>query len=480
MRKLIYGALALATALSVTAGVNTQSASAKTPAPVVPTHNELGATVNLDEQSMTVKGNTQISVAFPTVKADKSDATKLTVTVKSWDVYEGEEAVVDLSKLNPSKDSYVAIKDESNSEPQLLVFKAETRKFKAVYTPAYTDAAEPTVAVQVSGADVKDTAFEYRTAYSGWKELIGLDEDNEDSSDYVFKGDLSPYIKEGAQLNIRSASVGSDEDGIEDGTYTAQGYKVVVEGRLPSKEFKVKVAAQPSAPKVTADYKKNQYKLAAKTQYRLDYTGEWTTVPDNKILTFDKLTVGEGENAKLATVLQSRTAADSSKKKAASKITSVNITAPAAAPELIEQEDEDAADLLADIQEKATAGEVSILDTSAGGTVSPAPSGNVTVKLDAKKGTIIKNTLSVSIDVIATTSSGETVKTVKPNASTSIKYAAGTTLAIRYSAVPKDVVDKTTKTVTTPAAWASEAVELGTMVNVYVAPTPVPSASAAA
>jgi hypothetical protein len=475
MRKLIYGALAMAAALSITVGVNTQNAAA-TPKPTEKPVATLGYDIDWANQSMTVTGNTQVSVAFPTVKADKTTPTKLTVTVKSWDVYQGEEATVDLSKLNPSKVSYVAIKDESGAK-QLLVFNAETRKLKAVYTPAYTDSEKPTIDVQKDGATVTDTNFEYRTAYSEWNQLIETStEDSATTSKLV--ADLSPYIQEGAQLNIRAAAVPADST---DSTFTATGYTVKEVGTLASKEIKVKVAALPNAPKVTTDYKNNQFKLAKGTQYRLDYTSDWKTAPDTGVLKLSDIATKNEQNeiTGYPVVLQSRTAADSAKKKAASKITSVNITAPAAAPTLIDVTG--GSTLLADIREDASKGAVSILKTSSDDeSSSPAPTGNVTVQLDAKKGTIIKNTFStdsgVNIDVIA----GDKVTTVKPGKDTKIKYAAGTKLSIRYSAVTKDIVDKTTKDVITQAAWASETVELGTMVEFYTAPTAAPETSAAA
>jgi hypothetical protein len=470
MRKLIYGALAMAAALSITVGVNTQdAAAAATPKPTVKPTVTLDYDIDFANQSMTVTGNTQVSVAFPTVKADKSDDTKLTVTVKSWDVYEGESAVVDLSKLNPSKTSYVAIKDESGAK-QLLVFNAETRKLKAVYTPAYTDDAKPTIDVQKDGATVTDTNFEYRTAYSEWNQLIAAADSDGQNGGLV--ADLSPYIQEGAQLNIRAAAVPAAEGATTD--LTAAGYTVKEVGTLASKEIKVKVAALPNAPKVTTDYKNNQFKLAKGTQYRTDYTGAWKSAPDTGVLTLDKIATKDqdGNITGYPAVLQSRTAADSTKKKAASKITSVNITAPAKAPTLIDTGDSDS--VLAAIKEEASTKAVNILAVDEGVTA------NITVQLDAKKGTIITNKLADSIYVFATTSCGDKVTTVKPGKDTKIKYAAGTKLAIRYSAVTKDVVDKTTKEITTYARWASESVSLGAMVEFYTAPSPEPETSPAA
>jgi hypothetical protein len=457
MRKLIYGALAMAAALSITAGVNTQeAAAASTPKPTtVPTTApvELNVDVNLDEQSMTVTGKTQISVAFPTVKADKDNKTKLTVTVKNWDVYEGETATVDLSKLNPSKDSYVVVKDESDATPQLLVFQAETRKFNAVYTPAYTDSDKPTIKIQVAKTDLDEkdtTAFQYRTAYSSWNDLV-LSGDS--------PTDLTPYLQEGAQLNIRAASALAAESEDASSAFTASGYDVVEAGTLPSKEFKVKIAALPNAPTVTADYKNNQFKLKKGAQYRTDYTGAWVNVPDSLVIKLSDLSD--------KTVLQSRLAADSSKKKAASKITSVTVTQPAAAPELIDTDND--ATVLAEIQEAATSKDTEILKTDENSKQS------ITVKLDAKKGTIITNKTGVSIDVVQTKGTTEKVTSIKDTKSATIKYDKDTSLAVRYSAVTKDVVDKTTKDITQHAAWASVSAELGTMVQAYVAPSAAPS-----
>jgi hypothetical protein len=448
MRKLIYGALAMATALTITAGVNSQKAAA-----------EVKASVNLETQTMTVEGTTQISVAFPSVKV-ASDKVTLAVTSKSWDVYQagtpdtsGNVSVtVDLSKLNPSKTGYVAVKDESGDAPKLLVFEADSRKLSGVYNAPVKDTNGDEVAsitiksnkAALTDGDAKD--FNYRTSYGSWDVLT--------NSDGSCEADLTPYIQEGAQFIVRSKGVkytGEDTTGGYklDATKSDTTYTIEKVGTLPSKEFKVKVAALASAPKVTKNYTKNEFKLASKVEYRLDYTGGWTTA-DSKVLSLDTI----GTSAK---VLQVRTVEDASKKKAASKITSVDIGTPGVAPDVITAEE--GKTVLQTLQEKAS--------TTDGVNILKSETDKIIAKIESKKSKLtITNNTSKSIDIIAVTGTSEKITTIKKTKSATIAYNASTELSVRYSGVAK-------KTTETPdLAWASVPAPLGKMVEYKAATDP--------
>jgi hypothetical protein len=472
MRKLIYGALAMVTALGLAAGVNPTAASAS-----------VSVKFDAENQTLAVDGaKSYFAVSFPTVKEKDG---KLNVTAKSWDTYEAEKGTVDLSKLNPSKTGYVAVKDGSSDKAVLYVLNAETaKKLKATYTaPTNTDKdslkatavlevkADDTVKALVTDTSKKEVGVSYRTAYGKW-------------TAFTTDTSIDQYIQEGAQLILRengeALSSATDGDKAVVGSGFSETAKVI--GTLPSKEIKVKIVAQGNAPALTIDYKKGYVSVAKKAEYRLNaYQASSTWVPgsDTAKTTFLPETGTTADKAGGSTI-QARYKADTSKKKAPSKIATLTVPTIAPTPEVTpgvksKTDGYTGNDILGYVQQEATAGDVLILKKLPGSTKELTATDGVLVKIADKK-TTFTNKTSVSVDVIAVTGESTKVTTIKAGKSANITYKADTKLYIRTSAVAKDTFnsDGTAKDV---AAFASQQAPLGNMVKAYT-PSPAPSSAA--
>jgi hypothetical protein len=414
MRKLIYGALAMVTALGLAAGVNPTAASAA----------DVSAKFNPDDQTLTVSdAKDYFAVSFPTVKEKDG---KLNVTVKSWDTYEATSGTVDLSKLNPSKTGYVAVKDGSANKAVLYVLNAESaKKLKATYTaPTNTDKdslkatavlevkADDTVKPLVAGtsSDSKAAGVSYRTAYSKW---TAFDKDTS----------IDKYIQEGAQLILRengeALSSAADGDKAVVGSGFSETAKVI--GTLPSKEIKVKIVAQGTAPTLKVEYTKGYVSVAKKAEYRINkYASSasetWTPGSDTTLTTFLPA-VGTSADKAGGSTIQARYKADTTKKKAPSKIATLTVPTIAPTPEVTpgvksKTDGYTGNDILGYVQQEATAGDVLILKKLPGSTKELTATDGVLVKIADKK-TTFTNKTSVSVDVIAVTGESTKVTTIK-------------------------------------------------------------------
>lgn len=180
--------------------------------------------------------------------------------VTSWDVYDGKNAKVDLSKLNVTNDNYIAIKDNDEqvtfigiaaaSKKNTILFNAATGKITGVDT-------------KIGNTSGKATNVEYRTANSSWAESESID-----------KIDLSTYQYQGATLYVRiPADKGASSTLKATVKYGEKNkevsYDVQKVGSLPSKETKLNVKKQANGPAVTLDYAKGTAKVKKGTEYRV-------------------------------------------------------------------------------------------------------------------------------------------------------------------------------------------------------------------
>lgn len=190
-------------------------------------------------------------------KVNKSGIAKVT----SWDVYDGESASVDLSKLNVANDNYIAIKDNDEqvtfigiaaaSKKNTILFNAATGKITGVDT-------------KIGNTPGKATNVEYRTANSNWAESESTD-----------KIDLSTYQYQGATLYVRipadkKAASSTLKATVKYGEKNKEvDYTVQPVGSLPSKETKLNVKKQANGPTVALDYAKGTAKVKKGTEYRV-------------------------------------------------------------------------------------------------------------------------------------------------------------------------------------------------------------------
>ncbi len=286
------------------------------------------------EMSLTGQGTKEILVGVAKVaKTGK-------VTVSSWDVYEGTNATVDLSKLSNVKDNYIAIKGDNavNDIPAIVKIPSADKAISAKYTPGTESGDKKDVAVLKIGtgakaSDAKSNAaevtaagsFEYRTAYSSaWKDIA-----SETAAD---KLNLTKYQNQGATIYVRAMEKTVKEapsaQGKEKVSYEGTEYVAYeLDAKLPGKEAKVNIPARAKGPAVSADYTKATVKLPKNSEYRL----VTSTIPaaNTANATAATKTVAELLGESNATGwLEVRTAPQKDKK-AASKWTRLNLIKPA-------------------------------------------------------------------------------------------------------------------------------------------------------
>lgn len=302
--------------------------------------------VDGEKAQLTVSSATDKEVLVGVAKVNA----KGKVTVATWDTYDGTSATVDLSKLSNVKDNYIALTTPTKlaSDTITIVKIPATKKvFKAEFD-------ESTGAIKVGEADkgkpeMKDltttaadatagSKFEYRTAYSSWTAM----------GDASKLADFSLYQEEGATLFVRKKGVKETAfpNSQADGTYTfgknekLQAYETT--SSLPGKEAKLAIKARAKGPSVSGDYTKGTIKLPKNAEYRLCSSAalesaDNTTKKYNEVGSAAKtMTIAEITNGKSSVItaavtefdVEVRTAADTTKKKAASKWSRLTVTVP--------------------------------------------------------------------------------------------------------------------------------------------------------
>lgn len=262
--------------------------------------------------------SSDVEIAVGVATVNKNKEAKVTV----WDVYDGNSATVDLSKLNVAKDNYFAVKTNDMATPAFYKIPAAAKKVKAKYDAASAKVSEFTA----DSADVlKDTEFQYRTVNSDW---VSATKDT----------DLSQFQYQGATLYLRRMPVapetGKDTEAIKDITINKKSPVDVIAtvlSTLPTKEVKLNIAKQAKGPSVAVDYVKGTVKLKANTEYRfVSATQRYAATSNSAVDAVMAETFIQANEVK--GVLEVRTAAvtNGTKSKCASKWTRVDIEKPVA------------------------------------------------------------------------------------------------------------------------------------------------------
>lgn len=290
VKKVALGAAAVAFTAALSVGVNGASADASSIDPS-------DVSVDFESQTLTYSGsgNTKFYVGVPSVSV-KTSGSSSTVTVKSktateydcesnyvgydkelqQEIYENT-ATVDLSSLAVTKDIYLQVYGNNDTDPILIKIPTAISKLKGTVSLATTDA-EGNVTVNENGAvnvvinnttDTKNpvtvTNVEYSTASGNW-------------TDYSAEDDFSSHAKLGTTLRFRvKASEAETLDESEElGDYTV--YPLT--GSFASNEVKVKISKAANGPKATIDYSAHTIKVASTVEYRINSSaelGEFTT-----------------------------------------------------------------------------------------------------------------------------------------------------------------------------------------------------------
>ena len=254
-------------------------------------------------------------------KVDKNKKAKIT----AWDVYEQAEgtstgkARIDLSKLNITKDNYIAIMTNDMTSPLFVKLSAATKKNKITFCANTARISD----FRADGNDVKE--IDYRRTTDGWG-----------ASGKVSELDFSGYQYQGATLYVRVKGInnleaaGGKTDDIKNGqvsvvpvgSTTEVNVDVYNIGSLPGKETKLNIAKQANGPSVPVDYTKGTVTINKSLEYRV--IKESGTATYNAIGSKEVKTVAED-----SAILEVRKAAQTNGKgKCASKWTRVKIENP--------------------------------------------------------------------------------------------------------------------------------------------------------
>ena len=201
-------------------------------------------------------------------KVDKNKKAKIT----AWDVYEQAEgtstgkARIDLSKLNITKDNYIAIMTNDMTSPLFVKLSAATKKNKITFCANTARISD----FRADGNDVKE--IDYRRTTDGWG-----------ASGKVSELDFSGYQYQGATLYVRVKGInnleaaGGKTDDIKNGqvsvvpvgSTTEVNVDVYNIGSLPGKETKLNIAKQANGPSVPVDYTKGTVTINKSLEYRV-------------------------------------------------------------------------------------------------------------------------------------------------------------------------------------------------------------------
>lgn len=199
-----------------------------------------------------IADNTDIEIMAAVVKPNKNGGVKIT----AWDVYEGNIASIDVSKLNVTKDSYIALKTDSMSKPKFVGIAAAAKKTKVTFNAGKAQIEKIETTAEYTGN------IEYRTTTGKWTTMSK-------------NKDLSGYQYQGATLYLRIPAASGGETAIKELTditinkESTDKEKVQQLGTLPAKEVKLNIAKQANGPKVALNYVKGTVTIPKGAECRL-------------------------------------------------------------------------------------------------------------------------------------------------------------------------------------------------------------------
>lgn len=242
---------------------------------------------------------------------------KTDVKITSWDVYEGNSATIDLSKLKATSDNYIALKTD-NSDPIVLHIEASGSKYKAKYNAKD----QKIVFTEDAASASRKVGLQYRTAYTDWDDITN--KDDAFGGEFQYQG-ATIYLRERSDLHSATSTEAKLNDvTIKDKPVEMKVYDI---GALPGKEIKFNIAAQAKGPSVKADYTKGVVKIKEGLEWRFVGSSIGTTsaavATDGKVGKLVDEIVTSGTEG----VLEVRTAAkgEGEKSKAPSKWTRIKV-----------------------------------------------------------------------------------------------------------------------------------------------------------
>lgn len=294
--------------------------------------------IDYDAQRLQIKesNKTDLQIFFnipkiKTVKKKNTDGTvvkRTVLTPSTWECYDNTAGgvTIDLSTLNRAKDNYIQVKGDQTADPVTIKIPAILSKVSASYDAMTGQVIMNDITDKKNPVPIQNKTFEYRVANSGWKTYAG-----DDFTYYQVRG-VSMYFRivADAKAALQASALATLPDIFDMDDQQVRAYVV---GCFPGKEVKIRIAKKASAPKVTVDYARHQFKLPKNTEYRVTSGGKqgaWTAADATavKYLNLSEIAGQIGKNTSAS--LEVRVKAVSNKP--ASKASRVDFEMPPAAP----------------------------------------------------------------------------------------------------------------------------------------------------
>lgn len=228
------------------------------------------------QQVVVTPGAKDKEVLFSVAKKGSNGKTgKTTFKMSAWDVHDvtgNGNIVMDLSKLNATKENFIAVMTGDMDKPFIIKIPASDKVNVLTY-----DAQKHELEFKAGdskGNAVAATSFEYRTQNGKWSEVQELEKG-------IAKNIFEQYQFQGASLYVRTCNVQKDKleaDAYYSNVYDASNLDnkldVYVAGKLPGKVSKLNIAKQANGPAVSVQYTAGTLTLPKAAEYRLLVKGE--------------------------------------------------------------------------------------------------------------------------------------------------------------------------------------------------------------
>lgn len=268
IRRLLQGTAVTALSVLAWAGAGSADTSASISA----------SNVNVDtkaQQIVVTPNSGDKEVLFSVAKKGSNKKTgKTTFKMSAWDVHDvngSGNITMDLSKLNATRENFIAVMTGDMDKPFIIKIPASDKVNVLTYNAQKHE-------LEFKAGDSKRnaiaaTSFEYRTPSGKWSEKQNLDNG-------VIKDIFEEYQYQGASLYVRTCNV---QEELKADTYYSNVYDasnldnkldVYVSGKLPGKISKLNIAKQANGPAVSVQYTAGTLTLPKAAEYRVLVKGQ--------------------------------------------------------------------------------------------------------------------------------------------------------------------------------------------------------------
>ena len=230
--------------------------------------------VNTSAQQIVVTPGTGNKEVLFSVAKKGTKSGKTTFKMSAWDVHDvnGSDGItMDLSKLNATKENFIAVMTGDMDKPFIIKIPASDKVNVLTYNAEKHE-------LEFKAGDSKRNAvaatyFEYRTPSGKWS-------DKEKLENGVIKNIFEEYQYQGASLYVRTCNVDSTlvADSYYSNVYDASNLNnkldVYAAGKLPGKISKFNIAKQANGPAVSIQYTAGTLTLPKAAEYRVLIKGQ--------------------------------------------------------------------------------------------------------------------------------------------------------------------------------------------------------------